>query len=171
MRISVWQRLDVFARGLAPTFVTLLLLILSLLPTRLPGFSVVAPALTLMSVYYWAIHRPDLLPIWAAFSFGLLQDLLTGAPPGSYATVMLLAYGLVITQRRFFHGKSFPVVWWGFMMIAAGSSLVHWSLLSVLGGGVMDPWPVIFSYFMSVAVYPLITWIFVRVHRTLPGQV
>lgn len=170
MRTAVWHRLDIVARGLVPALITFVLLILALIPTHLPDFGTVMPSLMLMSVYYWAVHRPDLLPMWAVFVFGLLQDLLTGAPPGVHAVVLLLAYGAVLTQHKFFHGKSFTVVWWGFMVIAAAAGFLHWFLLSAFGGRLVDIWPVMFSYFMSVAVYPLLAWCFTRVHRTLPGQ-
>ncbi len=171
MRTVVWQRLDIVARGLVPAVITLVLLIVTLIPTHLPGFGSVMPALMLMSVYYWAVHRPDLLPLWAVFAFGLLQDLLTGAPPGIHTVVLLLAYAAVLSQRKFFHGKSFAVVWWGFMVIAAGAGFLHWFMLSAMAGRLIDPWQTAFAYFMSVAVYPLLAWCFTRVHRTLPtGQ-
>jgi rod shape-determining protein MreD len=45
-----WTKLDNFARSLAPGLITLVLILLSVMPTKIPGWSHIAPAFVLMSV-------------------------------------------------------------------------------------------------------------------------
>src|SRR3546814_2837019 len=42
---------------------------------RIAGLSPIVPALALIGVFFWSVHRPDLMPIWAVFVIGLFQDL------------------------------------------------------------------------------------------------
>lgn len=162
MKPSVWVRMDTWARHLVPGGVTLLLLLLTAVPTRLPGFAGIAPMLPLMGVYYWAIYRPDLLPAWAAFLFGLLYDIIAGTPLGVNALVLLLVQGVAASQRKFFLGKSFLVAWWAFGLLAAGASGLEWMLVTVLLGRVIDPSAVFFQYLLTMGLFPVLTWTLAR---------
>ena len=75
----------------------------------MPGYAALAPAFTLMAVYHWTIYRPDLLPPIGLFAIGLAQDLLTGAPIGVGALMLLLARGAVLRYRRLFHQPDLSV--------------------------------------------------------------
>ena len=111
---SRWvHRVDRILRGAIPAAVTLLLVVASALPWHLPLFVEVTPALAVVAVFHWTVNRPDCLPFAATFCIGLVQDLLTGTPPGMTALVLLAVQGVVASQHTFFHGKPFIVVWWG----------------------------------------------------------
>ena len=139
-------------------------------PVRLwlPEVSFVVPTLALMAVYYWGLHRADLLPAPAIFVVGFLQDILSGGPLGMNTVIFLAVYGICVSQRRFFYGKSFLVVWWGFMVVAAGALILEWVFTSVLVETVISPRPAYFKYLITIALYPVIAWLFARVQRTLP---
>ena len=62
------------------------------------------------------------------FAVGLAQDLLTGAPVGVGALVLLLARAAVLRYRRYFINRTFPFVWSGFTLLAAGAMLAQWAL-------------------------------------------
>lgn len=162
MKSTIWVRMDTWVRHLVPISVTIFLLLLTAVPTYLPGFASVSPLLPLMGVYYWAIYRPDLLPAWAAFLVGGLYDIIAGTPLGVNALVLLLVQGVAASQRRFFLGKSFGVAWWAFGLLAAGSSGLTWILVVVLTGQVMDASPVIFEYLLTMGLFPLLTWTLAR---------
>ncbi len=170
MKRIVWQRLDTFARNLVPLGLTLALLLFSLVPLHIPGYATIVPMLVLISVYYWAIHRPRLVPPLAVFVIGLAQDALSGAPFGLHAVVLLLAYGAVVSQRRFFLGKSFLVVWWGFMLVAFGAALASWVLASAFNGAVIGPRAAVFQFLLTLALYPIVIWIFLPAQRVIPRQ-
>lgn len=162
MKPSIWVRMDTWVRHMVPISVTLFLLLLTAIPTHLPGFAGVAPVLPLMGVYYWAIYRPDLLPAWAAFLVGVLYDILAGTPLGVHALVLLLVQGVAAGQRRFFLGKSFMVAWWAFGLLAAGSAGLSWILVAILAGQILDPRPVLFQYVLTLGLFPLLTWVLAR---------
>lgn len=162
MKPSIWVQMDTLVRHLVPVTVTLLLLLLTALPTHMPGLASIAPILPLMGVYYWAIYRPDLLPAWVAFLIGLLYDIVSGTPLGVNALVLLLVQGVAAAQRRFFLGKSFLVAWWAFGLLAAGAMGMAWLLVSLLGGRAVDPAPVIFEYLLTMGLFPLLTWLLAR---------
>ncbi len=169
MKGTIWQRLDFIARKLTPLLVSLGLVLISVIPLRLPQTSFIVPTLALMSVYYWSLHRADLLPALAIFFVGMLQDILTGGPLGINTLIFLAVYGVCVSQRRFFHGKSFLVVWWGFMVVAAGALALEWALSSAHAGSIAAPRPAYFKYLITITVYPLFAWIFARIQRTLPA--
>lgn len=162
MKPSVWVKMDTWVRHSVPFGVTVLLLLLTAIPTHIPGFSGIAPMLPLMGVYYWAIYRPDLLPAWLAFVIGLLYDIVAGTPLGVNALVLLLVQGTAASQRKFFLGKSFAVTWWAFGLLTAGAIGMAWLLLSFLKGRPLDIAPVVFEYLMTLALFPLLTWTLAR---------
>jgi rod shape-determining protein MreD len=168
MKGTVWQRLDFVARNLTPLLVSLCLVMVSVLPLRLPEVSHIVPALALMAVYYWGLHRADLLPALAIFVIGILQDILSGGPPGMNAMIFLAVFGVCVSQRRFFYGKSFLVVWWGFMVVAAGALVLEWAISAVFAGSMISPRPAYYKYLMTIAIYPIVAWFFARMQRTLP---
>lgn len=170
MRTGVWNRLDIFARALVPTVTLLLLALLGAVPLRLPEYALVMPAWTLMAVYYWAIYRPELAPAFVVFMIGLLQDVLAGGHIGLTAFTLLIAYGLVVSQRRFFHGKSFGVVWWGFMLISVGAGILNWLTASVLTGGPIAPEARVFSVLLTIALYPPVVLCLSQAHKVAPPQ-
>ncbi len=169
MKSSVWQRLDVIARNLTPLLIAFCLVVVSVAPLRLPGASYLMPSLALMAIYYWGLHRPDLLPAPAAFLIGLLQDILSGGPLGVHTLIFLGVFGICVSQQRFFYGKSFLVVWWAFMTVAAAAMALEWVLNSVIAETMIAARPAYFKCLTTIAVYPVIAWIFARIQRTLPS--
>ena len=89
MNTGLWQKFDHLVRSSAPFVLSLVLVVLSVIPTHIPFYMEVAPILPLVSIYHWAIYRPNLLPVFAVFILGLLQDILVGTPIGLYTLVFL----------------------------------------------------------------------------------
>ncbi len=164
-RVSLWQRLDLVARGLAPLAMTFLLMLLTVLPPRAQEIAPVMPALVLTAVYYWAIFRPDLMPAWLVFGIGVLHDLLTGAPLGLGAAMLLTAYLAVAAQRRFFAHATFALLWAGFVLVAAMALTVEWLFGSLLQVRLVDPLETLLRYAATVAAYPCLAWLFGRAQQ------
>lgn len=167
MKATLIQRMDQWVRHLLPFSVTLLLVLVDAMPTRLPDFAAVAPLLPLISVYYWAIYRPELLPPSVAFGLGVINDVIMGTPMGVSSLVYLLVQGMTASQRRFFHGKTFLVAWWAFALVAVGAVGLQWALVSVIYGHLMEPQAVLFELLMTISVYPLVSWMFARAQLAL----
>ena len=100
-------------------------------------------------------YKPDNFPVYSVFFIGLLQDLLSGVSIGVNTIIFLLVYGIVISQNRFFWGKSFLVVWIGFGIILAGSCLLSWVLMSLLNNVFLVPTAIYLQYILTFGAYPI----------------
>jgi rod shape-determining protein MreD len=167
VKLTVWQNLDLVARQITPVLLTLITVILARLPMHVPYLGPVMPWLTLVAVFYWAAHRPDLMPGPAVFAVGLFHDLLSGAPLGVGIIVLLLVHAAIAGQRRFFVSRSFSVLWAVFAIVALVAMALHWGLTMVATGALLSPEPVVFQVLTTIAVYPLLTWVFAHVQRTV----
>ena len=122
MKPSFWHRVDRFARDLTPFALTFVLLVIGTIPFHIPGFAQVAPMLPLIGIYFWAVYRPDLMPAAAVFLIGIIHDFLSSlAGRRQCADLFYLVLGAALAQRSFFSGKSFVIVWIGFIFVAAGA--------------------------------------------------
>lgn len=163
----IWQRLDVVARSLFPFLLTVLLVVVSMVPMRVPSLAPIMPALALVAVYYWAVYTPTLMPIWAVFLIGLFQDLLIGDALGAGIIALLCVHAFIGWQRRFFAQASFSMIWCMFMLVAAGAMVMTWLLTSFAMSQSVDPRPALFQYLMTVAVYPVFAWLMVQGQRIM----
>ncbi|MDP6344596.1 MAG: rod shape-determining protein MreD [Alphaproteobacteria bacterium] len=148
-----------------PFVFTMLLIVLGMLPYGLPKLSLSAPILALISVYYWSVFRPELMPAGAAFLVGLLVDVLSGGPPGLNALVLVLVHWVALNQRRALAGKSFAVGWLGYLLIGAGAAAAHWLFASAFHATLIEPTPLVVSHAIGTAGYPLVALLLARVQR------
>ena len=142
-------------RGLIPLTVTVVLVFAGSLPWRLPAFVEVTPAFAVMAVFYWTIYRPDRLPYVATFAIGVLQDLLVGTPLGMTALVLLTVQGVVASQRTFFRGKPFLVVWWGFSMVMPAAGLLGWMIGSACFDALLPIVPIAVQVALTTLLFPV----------------
>jgi rod shape-determining protein MreD len=162
MKTGIWLRLDILTRLLTPFLLTLALVILNIIPLEIPGFSSVVPLMPLMAIYHWAVYKSELLPAYAVFIIGLLQDIFSGVPIGVYTIVFLMVHGMVVWQHRFLFGKSFSIIWLGFSIVSAGAFLLIWILISLWNFNFLDLQAVFFQYLLTAAIYPALAWVFMR---------
>jgi rod shape-determining protein MreD len=159
------QKLDLAARKMTPAVVTIMLVLLGAIPLQLADFGPVAPLYVLMAVYYWAVHRPDLMPFSVVFLVGLLHDAITGAPLGIHSFIFLVSAWLAYSQRRFFVGKPFIFLWNGFLVICALAMVVEWLAFSAFFATVMPMTPIAFRALLTGALFPPLAWVLIQVHR------
>ena len=166
-RNSAWYKFDFVARRATPFLMTIALVILAQTPLKVSSAGPVTLSVGLISVYYWALHQPSILPATTVFFIGLLQDMLAFTPIGLGAFSLLIVYGVVVSQRRLFYGKSFVVVWWGFIMTALAVGLLRWLLISMIEGEAVLFLPSFVEFLLTVTLYPVFGYCFVVVHRSL----
>ncbi len=167
MTAHLLHSLGLAVRGALPLLISLGLVLLSVVSLRIPDLALVMPSLAIIAVFYWSIHRPDLLPAPAAFLIGLMQDLLSGGPAGAMALVLLLVQGLVVSQRRVFLGGPFLVGFCGFAVVASGAACLSWLMVSAWSGTFLPPAPVAYQTVLTIALYPGFTWLFDHIHRNV----
>jgi rod shape-determining protein MreD len=171
MKPTFWQRLDVIVRSMTPFILTLTFVVFAQVPLHIPGFAQVAPILPLMAIYHWTIYRPDLLPAVAVFFVGLLHDALSGMPFGVNAAVFVLVHMAVMSQQVFFQGKSFPVIWLGFSLVAAGAVALTWLLNALFFAAITSIEAAFVQYLVTIGAFPVLAWLLARWQRSVLAQV
>ncbi len=162
------QRVDMFARRGAPFILTLLLMLFALTPTYIPGMARVTPMYSLAAIYFWSIYRPDLVGYGTSLTIGLLDDMITGAPLGCTALVLLACQQTVLHQQKFFNAKPFGVFWAAFALLAFGAGIVKWFCVGLFAaGGFTHVGDMLASAMMTAALYPAIAWLLARAQLKL----
>ncbi len=165
------QRFDQWLRGLLPLLLTLFLVLVAVLPFGFAEARYILPALPLMSIYFWIVHRPDLLRPLHVFLAGLVFDIVAGLPVGVSAAVWLIFAGLLSTQRRTLLDMSFYLLWWGLMLAGLGALLLQWGLVSLLLWSPIGPGPLLLQYAFMMALYPPLSAALTSVLTILPRPV
>jgi rod shape-determining protein MreD len=165
MRAALPSRGDWSAGKTIPALTVFLLLILSVLPFRIPDYATVTPLFALAGIYYWTIYHPELLPPVVVFFAGLMLDLLSGMPLGVSSLLLLLARSVVEGNRRFFVNRLFPFVWGGFTLLAAAAIALLWLIGGMLEGAMLDMRAAALQWVLTVASFPAIGYLLMRVQR------
>ena len=167
--IPALPRVNSGAARLLPVATTLLAAVISVLPLQIPGYAVLTPVFTLMAVYHWTIYRPDLLPPLALFAVGLTEDLLAGSPVGINPLLLLLSRVAVLGYRRYFVNRNFPFVWTGFVLLTVTAMVGLWALHCILALSLLDFRIAIVRAALTVAFFPLASFMLGRVQRAAMG--
>lgn len=158
---------DYAAERLLPFLLALFLTMMMQLPIGDGTGNVPVPHLTLMLVYYWSIHRPELLPVPAVAVIGLFQDLLWGGPPGLNMIVLLVARVILSNQQALFVRQSFGVGWAGFVPVVFLAMGLTWLIVCLYYGMLVSMLPLVGYGLVTLAAYPLLGWLFGRFDRFL----
>lgn len=167
MTPTISYQINRILRGSIPFWLSLLLIMLSVVPIRIPGFAIVTPSLLMISVFYWSLHRPYLLPAPIVFLLGLIFDILTGTPMGLSSFLLLLVHGVALTQRQVFVGRAFILSWWGFLLIGIGIAILSWLFTSLLSLTFVPMVPVLTQFGLTVLVFPLLAWCFYMIQSSV----
>ena len=170
MNAIVWHKIDQKVKETIPFILTIFLVVLSVIPIRVPGYTEIAPILPLISIYHWALYRPTLLPLWAVFILGGFYDLLSGVPLGLYILIFLSVYGIVLSQRRFIIGKSFLIYWLGYGVVALGAALESWLVASIWYLSFLNIESILFQFLISFGVFPIVAWFCLRIQQAFLRQ-
>ncbi len=146
-----------YFQRLLPMFFSLLLILLSYVPLNFLLSSNIRPAVGLVCVYYWIIHRPDIFNLFSVFILGLIEDILSAVPMGTNIFSLLVLYVLLLNLGRFFNGKPFIVTWYGFAILSLLTLFCKWLIVSVYYSQFLPIVQVLFSYLFSVAAYPILS--------------
>ena len=162
-----YQRFDRLVRLFIPFLSSVFLVLLTAIPIYLPGFGDIPINVGLIAAFYWAIYRPDLFPAIAAFFLGLWQDILIGGPVGLYSIILLLTNWLIVSQRRFFQGKSFVIIWCSFSIVSLSTATLSWIIFCGLNVAFVSPIAVFFQAFLTIGAFPFVAWLLARVQHAL----
>lgn len=152
-------------KALTPTLLGLFGVLILSLPLRLFEGAIPTPIIPLVVVFFWAIYSPEFLPAPSVFVIGLLQDLLTGAPLGLWASVYLVTQYIVSSQRAYFMGREQKVVWLGFALAASAASLILWLVMSLMSGVMLPVRALAGQVAATILIYPLFGAAFRELHQ------
>lgn len=127
--------------------------------------------LPLVAIFYWAVYRPDLFTPIAALGIGILHDALNGLPLGLSALIFPAIHYLVYTQRRFFIGHPFFMLWFGFAITMLLVGFSQWLLLMLFEMRWFDPVPVLLQSLLTIGVFPFLTSLLIVLQRFVWRQV
>lgn len=156
-RRPVLQRIAAFSRRLVPWASTMAFALIGVVPLHIPQFDSVVPSLSLIAVFYWTSYRPELIPAWAAFVLGLMQDALSGLPLGVGACTLTVAHAIVVAQRKFLMGKSFAVVWLSFAFVVLATVALGWALVCAYYGVILASPAIFFQAAATIGIYPILS--------------
>ena len=108
-----------------------------------------------------------MVPRFVLFLIGLIDDVVMGTPLGLMASVFVLLYGVTLTQRQFFIGKSFYVTWLGFSIISAFCICLIWVFVALFAGRLGIAITPYIKYTITLLSFPSAVWLLVRIQRYL----
>lgn len=141
---------------LVPLLIALALVVVANLPISLTGGLLPAPALALSAIWFWTLERPSLMPPYAVLLIGLVEDLLSGGPPGLWATSFLAGYLLVDRQRKTLlemSGGGNLFAFTGMMLVTAAAAYV---VASAIYLRLLPLGPLLLESIVTVVLYPLL---------------
>lgn len=159
-----------FLAGLVPVTCGILGAVIANIPVSFTSGLLPPPLLALMPVYFWCLVRPDLMPPWCAFGLGLLQDLLSGMPPGVWAASFIAAYALVDRQRDSFAGLSGWAAVLGFGIAAFVASVAAYLLVAFYFRSLPPITPALGVLVVTVVLYAPVAVVLAFIHRRLVGS-
>jgi rod shape-determining protein MreD len=158
-----------FFATIIPVLFGLIGAIIANVPISLFGGWMPPPLFALMPLYFWCLVRPDLVSPASTLVIGIVQDILSGGPPGIWAASFVAMYAVIDNQRDTFAGLS----GWGAVLGFATATLVtclsayiifafyHWS---------MPPLPpFIMQFAVTVLFYVPAAFVLGFVHRRFVG--
>ncbi len=123
------------------------------------------PLLPVMTVYFWTVARPSLMPAAAAFFAGLAMDLLTWTPMGFWALGLLAASGAARILRPYVLGAD---LWRRMAGMAGATAAVAVAGLIAFGAAdrpVQATWLQLVQLILTVLTYPVLEAAFFALGR------
>ncbi len=157
-------RLIALFKMTVPALVTLTLVLLSTVDLHISGIERFVPLIAMISIFYWCIYWPSLLPAWFVFLLGIFQDFLYGTPLGISSLINLLLFWLVVSQRKYLIKETFWVVWAVFSFILLIFVLISSVVYSIYYEQFAISNDILMQWMVSVLVYPFLHKLFNVIH-------
>jgi rod shape-determining protein MreD len=155
--------------ALVPLLCGLVFAFVANIPISVTAGQVPPPLLALVPVYFWCLVRPDLMTPAAAFAIGLMEDVLSGGPPGVWTLSFVLTYVLVSRQRDSFASLSGLAAVLGFASAAAFCCATAWTIIAILDWRLPPVSPIVGELIMTVLFYAPVALLVGWLHHRLVG--
>jgi rod shape-determining protein MreD len=163
----IWQRLERFSLAVTPAALTVLMVLVSAVPLHIPGIGHMMPHLALISIYYWEMFCPGLMPFTFLMVLGLIEDTLHGMPLGVSSAVNIVFALMLIREQRTFGNARFKAVWLGFSLLSFLALALEWVIVSFYYGGILPVEAHLLRWVATCLCYPPLHLLLTRIQRTL----
>jgi len=158
-----------FLSSITPAAIAILGALIANFPISFVDNRLPPPLLSFMPLYYWGIVRPDLMtPFWA-FLLGVLEDFLSGGPPGVWAASYLAAYAFFASQRDTLAGLSGIGALTGFAISALIACLAAYAIVDVYYWHVQPVAPILGELATTVVLYIFAIFPLGGIHHRIVG--
>ena len=165
MRISA-QKIRRLLVCSTPVLVSVVVLLLTMAVPVGASVSFVVPSVGFVCIYHWSLHEAELFPFSAAFGFGLLVDLLTGAPLGEHALLFVL-FRRILPMLYKQQGAFSLHLWWFFALASGVFALLRGLMTFFLTDSFSSAFPLLWNWIATVLIYPLLAALFAAVGRRM----
>lgn len=148
-----------FFQFILPMLSCLFLLFFAVFPLPLPYLTSTPLQVVFIGIFYWSIFAPHRLFYTFLFLLGLIQDSLFITPLGLSSLFFIVLFFFVRHHRQSFLTKPFIFHWFVFAIVMLCNVIFMWLFLSALKGVFFHPFPMVFQLIMTVAFYPIFTWV------------
>lgn len=149
------KRIELILLALAPACLSLILFILSVVPSSIWGLNLFMPLLTLMPIFYWGRLQNNEMPYWFVFIIGVLTDAVSWQMLGLSSLLYLIFTSLLHSQSKYINKEGFIIVWGLFSVLTSGLAILQWLLISLLSHQVQSIIPALTQLLITIAIYPL----------------
>ena len=140
-----------------PLLTSIIFLLMAYLPLNFGFLYNVRPDFGLMCIYFWMLHRPDLIGIGTIVLMGIVSMFISSSVVGASLIAYLVMYVLIYNTQKLFNAKPFVVIWYGFMALCLCSMFVKWLVVSIYYNSFLPLSMLMLSYLMGVVLYPLVS--------------
>lgn len=162
------NRAEELLRSLLPLLTLLVLMAVDLAPLPSAAPTAIAPVLTLPAIFFWTVHRPELLGPGLILVAALFLDAAAGLPLGLTALALFATRLILLAPPRFLVGRSFLVIWAWFSLAVVILLTIRWLLVSIYFQHQFAFHPVLFEIVLTIAAYPPVSLTLAMVQPSLP---
>lgn len=142
--------------------------LIMILPFNIPSLLGFFPLLDIIFIYYWAIYRPDTVPLWFIFLMGIILDIFYGMPLGVTSLVNMCLYLMINSQRKLLGTEPFIVLWGLVIVLALAVLSIKWVLFMAVIGENLSFKSAAIQWLLTILLYPLLHNIARGLHGIVP---
>ena len=140
--------------SLVPVLLALLTFALCVGMAQSSAFGMVRPMVLAISVYYWTLFYPSLMPYPAVFALGIVEDSVSGGLFGISALVLVLAKYLTSRWLKNLSKMGFKKIWLGAALVMSLIAVVRFIAEFATSGVIPAFTPPVLQLVFSVLLYP-----------------
>ena len=152
-----------------PIFVWSTLIVAFLLNVLPLGRAPAMPDFLALVLVFWNVHESRRVGIGAAFVFGLLMDVHSGAVLGQHALAYTLLSFFAVTIHRRLLWFTVPSQAMQILPLFVGAQAAS-MLVRVIAGGMFPGWSLILAPVFQALLWPVATWVLLAPQRRAPDR-